>query len=304
MQSFKITILGNGAASPTLERPPSAQVVELSGRYFLIDCGEGMQLQLRKYKFSIQKIDHILITHLHGDHYLGLLGLLQSMHLLGRRNPINIYAHAGLKSIIDLQSKLSESYLNFEINYVFHVAEGLSLIFEDALLAVYTFPLKHRIPCHGFIFKEKPLLRSIDKSLLEKYDIDVSEIHKLKKGFDVLDQVGNTIPYTAVTLAARPEKSYAICTDTIFDKTLVNTISGVDALYHEATFLDDLKDRAKKTYHSTAMQAAELAVLVNTKKLILGHFSARYQSLTPFLEEATPLFAETYIAEAGEVYYI
>ncbi len=304
MQSFKITILGNGAASPTLERPPSAQVVELRGRYFLIDCGEGTQLQLRKYKFSIQKIDHVLITHLHGDHYLGLLGLLQSMHLLGRKNSINIYTHLPLKSIIDLQSKISESYLNFEINYLFFSDNGLSVIFEDEWLEVFSFPLKHRIACHGFLFKEKPLLRSVDKTLLDKFDIDVSEIHKLKKGLDVTDRAGNIIAYASVTHPARPHKSYAICTDTIFDKTLVHYVAGVDVIYHEATFLDALKDRAKKTYHSTASQAAELAVLCNAKKLILGHFSARYQNLTLFLEEAKPIFIETYLASEGEVYCI
>jgi ribonuclease Z len=304
VQSFNVTILGNGAASPTLERGPSAQVVELAGRLFLVDCGEGVQLQLRKNKFSIQKINHILITHLHGDHYLGLLGLLQSMHLLGRRTPINIYAHAALKDIIDLQNKVSESYLSFEIIYSFHSAQGLQLVFEDNLMEVYTFPLNHRIPCNGVLFKEKPLLRKIDKTLLNEFDVDVSEIHKLKKGLNVKDKIGNLVPYESVTLPSREAKSYAICTDTVFDPSLKQYIDGVNGLYHEATFLHAMVDRAKKTYHTTAQQAAQMALLANAHKLIIGHFSARYGNLNEFLEEAKTIFPSTFIAKEGEVYQI
>jgi ribonuclease Z len=304
IQSFKITVLGNGAASPTLERAPSAQVVELSSRYFLVDCGEGVQLQLRRNRFSIQKINHIMITHLHGDHYLGLLGLLQSMHLLGRKSVINIYCQAPLKEIIDLQNKISQSYLNFEINYVFLENEGLHKIFEDDLVEVFSFPLKHRISCNGFLFKEKPLPRSIVRTALVEYQIDVSEIHKLRKGLDVLDVNGKTISNDVLTITPRLPKSYAICTDTIFDKTIVEFIKGADAIYHEATFLEELSDRAQKTYHSTAKQAAEIALLAGTQKLILGHFSARYQYLDLFLEEAKTIFEATLLAIDGEVYEI
>jgi ribonuclease Z len=304
IQSFRITVLGNGAASPTLERAPSAQVVELSSRYFLVDCGEGVQLQLRRNRFSIQKINHIMITHLHGDHYLGLLGLLQSMHLLGRKSVIKIYCQAPLKEIIDLQNKISQSYLNFEINYVFLANEGLHKIFEDDLVEVYSFPLKHRIPCNGFLFKEKPLPRSIDRTALVEYQIDVSEIHKLRKGLDVLDVNGKIISNDLLTITPRLPKSYAICTDTIFDKTLIEFIQGADAIYHEATFLEELSDRAHKTYHSTAKQAAEIATLAGAQKLILGHFSARYQYLDLFLEEAKTIFEATLLAIDGEVYEI
>jgi ribonuclease Z len=303
-KSFQITILGNGAASPTLERAPSAQVVELSGRYFLVDCGEGVQLQLRKNRFSIQKIDHICITHLHGDHYLGLLGLLQSMHLLGRRSSINLYCQAPLKEIIDLQNKIAQSYLNFEINYVFLEKEGMHKLFEDQLVEVYSFPLKHRIACNGFLFKEKLLPRNIDKAVLVSKQIDVSEIYKLKKGLDVVDTAGNVIPYESITITPRQPKSYAICTDTIFDPSILGFIQGADAIYHEATFLEDLKERATKTFHSTAKQAAEIALLAKTKLLILGHFSARYGDLGAFLEEAKTIFPHTVLAKEHEVYEI
>jgi ribonuclease Z len=302
--SFKITILGNGAASPTLERPPSSQIIELSGRYFLVDCGESIQLQLRKYKFSIQKIDHILITHLHGDHYLGLLGLLQSMHLLGRKSEINLYCQPELKEIIDLQNRISQTFLNFSIRYVFLEPEDKYLIFEDEKLRIYSFPLKHRIACNGFLLEEKPLPFTINKKKLDQYNIDVSQIHKLKKGMDVENEDGQRVSYQEVTTAPRATKSYAICSDTIYDEGLKTFINGVDVLYHESTFLNDMKERAKKTFHSTASQAAHIALLIHAKHLILGHFSARYGHLQAFADEAAGIFNNVSVAKEGEVYQI
>jgi ribonuclease Z len=299
IQTFKLLILGSSAATPTSTRNPTAQLLNIAERFFLIDCGEATQIQLRKYKARVQSINHIFISHLHGDHFLGLAGLLASMHLLGRKNPITIYAPAELKEIIDLIHKHSDTYLSYPIHYVDTQNKAKQLIWEDDKVEVYSFPLQHRINTTGFLFKEKTLARSIDKYKLEKLNVSFSEIHKLKLGYDATDNNGNILSNEELTIAPPTPRSYAYCSDTRFFESLANDIKNVNLLYHESTFLEDKIDRAAKTFHSTAKQAAEMANLSNVKKLLLGHFSARYTELNEFLIEAKPIFNNVELAIEG-----
>lgn len=303
-QAFDLLILGSSSASPTAERHPSAQLLNIAERYFLIDCGESTQIQLRKYKAKLQAIDHVLISHLHGDHFFGLPGLLSTMSLLGRKQKLTIYCPEDLKTIIDTINKASETVLNFEIVWQFTNDEGLNLLFEDAKIEVYSFPLKHRIYCTGFLFKEKLLPRNVDKDKLKRLNISVADILKLKKGFDVVNEDGKLIKNKDATISPPAPRSYAYCSDTIFNKKNVKFIKEVNVLYHESTFLEDKKDRAKKTFHSTAKQAAEIAKLADVKKLLLGHFSARYGNLNSFTDEARPIFEKCELALEGKVFKV
>jgi ribonuclease Z len=277
-QTFEVLILGSSSASPTADRNVSSQLLNIAQRYFLIDCGEGTQMQLRKYKAKFQAIDHILISHLHGDHFFGLPGLLSSMHLLGRKQALTIYAPSELKELIDKLNHISETFLNYEIKWVFTKKEGFNLIFEDDKIEVYSFPLKHRIPCTGFLFKEKLGPRKIDPYKLEKYGLSRADSSVLKKGKDVMNSQGELISNAEVTTDPPKIKSYAYCSDTVFDPDIVEYIKGVSLLYHESTFLDDHLERAKKTLHSTAKQAAHIAQLAGVEKLLLGHFSVIWMS--------------------------
>jgi ribonuclease Z len=299
-QTFELLILGSSSASPTSERNPTAQLLNIAERFFLIDCGEATQIQLRRYKARFQSIDHIFISHLHGDHFFGLPGLLGSMHLLGRKQVLNIYGPRELKSLIEMINSTSETRLNYPINWVFTENTGCNLIFEDSKVTVHSFPLKHRIFCTGFIFREKPLPRKIDKYRLEKLDISFADILLLKAGKDVVNRQGELIKNSEATLDPPPARSYAYCSDTIFDPTIVDSIREVDALYHESTFLEDNLERAKKTFHTTARQAAEIAALASAKQLLLGHFSARYTNLEGFLREASPVFPNCLLATDGK----
>ena len=299
-QTFELLILGSSSASPTSDRNPSAQLLNIVERYFLIDCGEATQIQLRRYKAKMQAIDHIFISHLHGDHFFGLPGLLSSLHLLGRKQPLTIYCPFELKTIIDTINNVSQTRLTYEVKWVFTNNEGLNLIYEDPKVEVYSFPLKHRIYCTGFLFKEKPLSRKIDKYKLEKFNISLADIHALKAGKDVVNLDGVLIKNSDVTVDPPDERAYAYCSDTIFDKDLVKYIQGVDVLYHESTFLEDNLERAKKTFHTTAKQAATIAKMAGVKQLLLGHFSARYRDLGGFLEEAKPEFENCMLATDGK----
>jgi ribonuclease Z len=303
-QTFDLLILGSSSASPTAERHPTSQLLNISDRIILIDCGESTQIQLRKYKAKFQSINYILISHLHGDHFFGLPGLLSTMSLLGRKQKLTIYCPEDLKLIIVTINKASETVLNFEIVWQFTNDEGVNLLFEDNKIEVYSFPLKHRIYCTGFLFKEKPLPRNIDKQKLADLNISVAEILKLKKGFDVVNEDGKLIENRDATISPPEPRSYAYCSDTIFYKKIVKVIKDVNVLYHESTFLEDKKDRAKKTFHSTAKQAAEIAKLAEAKKLLLGHFSARYGNLNSFIDEAKPIFENCELALEGKVFRI
>lgn len=299
-QNFELLILGSSSASPTSERNPSSQLLNISERYFLIDCGEATQIQLRRFKAKFQAIDHIFISHLHGDHFFGLPGLLSSMHLLGRKQDITIYCPAELKNIIDVINKASQTTLNYTINWKFTGDTGTNLLFEDDKVEVYSFPLSHRIFCTGFLFKEKPLPRKIDKYKLEKLNISFADILLLKNGHDVVNGDGEKISNEDATLDPPPARSYAYCSDTIYSKKTADYVKEVDLLYHESTFLEDKADRAKKTFHSTAKQAAEVAKQANVKQLLLGHFSARYGDLKEFVNEAKPVFENCLLATDGK----
>ncbi|MFC2102543.1 ribonuclease Z [Bacteroidota bacterium] len=256
--TFSVTILGSNSAIPTLHRNPSAHLVNLNERLFLIDCAEGTQLQLRKYKIHFQRIRHIMISHLHGDHYFGLIGFLTTMHLLGRKDELHIYAPARLEEIIQIQLDVSFTVLNYPL--IFHplVSGGLELLFEDERVTVHSFPLLHSIPTFGFIFREKIKVRKIPA-----------------------------------------KRSYAYCSDTAYDERIIPFVSGVDLLYHETTFMKDKAAAAADKMHSTTIEAATIAKKSKVKKLLIGHFSARYDDLFPLLEEAKTLFPETFLAEDG-----
>jgi len=298
-QTFELLILGSSAATPTSKRNPTAQLLNIAERYFLIDCGEATQIQLRKYKARFQSVDQIFISHLHGDHFLGLPGLISSMHLLGRQKPLTVFGPKELQVIIETINKYSETVLNFPLHFVYTQTNEKQKIWEDEKVEVYSIPLKHRIPTTGFLFQEKPLPRNIDKYKLEKYQVSFSEIHKLKLGLDAFDNNGVLIKNSDLTNDPPKARSYAFCSDTKFFKELAKHIQGVDLLYHESTFLSDKKERAKQTFHSTAAQAAEMAKISNVKQLMLGHYSARYDSLDLFLEEAKPIFENTILATEG-----
>ncbi len=299
-QSFDLLILGSSSAAPTTKRNPSAQLLNVAERFFLIDCGESTQIQLRKYKTKFQKIDHIFISHLHGDHFLGLPGFLSSMHLLGRKQPLTLYCPKELKGIIDLINTVSDTRLNYEIKWHFTKNDGLNLLFEDEKVQVFSFPMKHRIFCTGFLFKEKPLLRKIDKDELDKNKISTAEINNLRHGLDVINEDGKKIKNKEVTIDPEPPRSFAYCSDTIYDEDILKYIKGVDLLYHESTFLNDKAGRAKETYHSTAEQAAKIAKAGKVKQLLLGHYSARYPDLEPFLLEAGSFFKDVLLATEGK----
>ncbi len=299
-QTFELLVLGSSSASPTSERNPSAQLLNISERYFLIDCGEATQIQLRRFKAKFQAIDHIFISHLHGDHFFGLPGLLSSMHLLGRKQEINIYCPKELKGIIDQINEASQTLLNYKVNWHFTSDKGLNLLFEDDKVQVYSFPLKHRIYCTGFLFKEKPLPRKIDKYKLEKLNISVADILLLKNGQDVINNAGELVKNEDATLDPPAPRSFAYCSDTIYSPKTASFVAGVDILYHESTFLEDKADRAKKTYHTTARQAAEVAKTAGVKQLLMGHFSARYGDLREFIEEARPIFENCVLATDGK----
>jgi len=298
---FEITILGSGAAAPTLRRRPTSQLVNVREKYFLVDCGEGTQIQMRKLKVKFQKINHVLISHLHGDHFFGLIGLISTMHLLGRTRTLYIFGPAGLKEVIDVQLRVSETYLNFIIDFTEINHKKSEVIYENSELTITTIPLKHRINCTGFLFKEKKKPRKIIKEKVVELNIPVVAYAKLKVGDDFVDEDGKVFKNSELTKDAEHSYSYAYCSDTAYYEKVVDIIKGVDVLYHESTFLDDLKKRAKETFHSTSKDAAKIANKAEVSKLILGHFSARYKEFDLFLKEAEEEFPNTILAEDGMV---
>jgi ribonuclease Z len=296
---FELTILGSSSATPTSSRNPSAQYLNFNERHILIDCGEGTQSRLRANKIKMNKIKHILISHLHGDHYFGLIGLLSSLHLLDTNHEIHLYCTPQLKEIIDLQLKHSDTWLKYPLVYHFYNPKTSELIFEDDVLSIYTIPLKHRVPCTGFLFKEKERQRTLKKELISVYNLTPHNIVDIKNGANFIDETGREISNEILTNPAPKGRSYAYCSDTIFDPDLVGFIQNVDLLYHESTFLEDKLQRAYETYHSTAKQAAEIARLANAKQLLIGHFSARYKDLNEFKKEAKEIFSNSHLALEG-----
>jgi len=300
MQNFELTILGCSSATPTSTRNPTAQLLNIAERFFLIDCGEATQIQLRRYKLKFQRINNIFISHLHGDHYLGLIGLLSSMHLLGRTVDMHLYCPPELEEIINVQFKYSQTYLKFNIIYHPHNYIANELIFEDAKVEVRTILLNHRIPCCGFLFTEKPLLANISKEILKAFHIPVEQILAIKGGADFITPEGELIPNKILVGKMPKPRSYAYCSDTCYDERIIEFIQGVDLLYHEATFLNDMLARAKETYHTTALQAATIAQKAHVHQLMIGHYSARYKDLQPLLDEAKTVFSNTILSIEGQ----
>ena len=301
---FQVKILGNNSAVPAHDRNQTSQLVQLDSQYILIDCGEAAQIQLSRFGVRFGRIKTILISHLHGDHYFGLIGLISTMHLFQRTEPLHVFSPPGLEEIIKLQLKTSSTDLNFPLSFSLLAHDGISQIMDENNFTVSAFSLQHGIPCYGFLIKEKPKHWRIRKDCLPD-DILIQEIVKLKNGSDVLDDDGK-VKYacTEYTLPPKPSRAYAYCSDTAFDTSIVDHISGADLLYHEATFTVDMEDRAKSTYHSTAAQAATIASLANVKKLLLGHYSTRYKELGPVLDEARTIFPESYLSIEGETVVI
>ncbi len=296
--SFKITILGSGSAVPLEKRSPTSQYIICQNRHFLMDCGEGTQIQMRKNGVKFQKINHIFISHLHGDHFFGLVGLLSTMHLLGRDKNLHVYSPKGLKEVVELQYKLGGGKLSFGITWFEMEANFKGIVFEDKKVLVRTFPLKHRIPTQGYVFEEKTKERSLIKEKFDDATLRIEDIPKIKQGLDVIDQSGKLHKVEDLS-DFNPSFSYAFCSDTAYFEDIIPEIENVDLLYHEATFTEDMRERAKKTFHSTAIDAANIAKKANVKRLLLGHVSARYTDTIQHEKEAKTIFKNSIGVEDG-----
>jgi len=302
--TFRLTILGSNSALPAYGRNQSSQVLEAGKCTFMIDCGEGTQNRLSHFKIKTFRIDHIFISHLHGDHYLGLVGLLKSMHLLKRTKDLYLYGPNGLQEIITVQLKYSQTSLNYSIIFKKTNSSTTEVLYENNHIAVSSFPLDHRIPCTGFLFKEKSKPRRLIKEKLPKL-ISLTNIGRLKKGDDMLNDTGEVIfKNNELTLPSKKSRSFAYCSDTRYNEGIIAIVKNVSLLYHETTFLDDNELRASHTYHSTAKQAATIAKKANVEQLIIGHYSARYKDITPFKIEAGKYFKDTLLAIEGKTYEI
>jgi len=299
---MNLTILGCYAATPRTLTNPTSQVLEMKNSMFLIDCGEGTQVQLRKHKLKFSRINHVFISHLHGDHFYGLIGLISTFSLLGRKADLHVYGPKGVKEITLLQLKLSASWTSY--NLYFHELESKEseVIFEDEKVIVSTIPLKHRVYTNGFLFQEKSGDRKLNLDDVQKYGIETCYYNKIKSGSDMTLDDGRVIPNKTLTFDPYPPKSYAFCSDTMYDESIVSLIRDVDVLYHESTFLDSEEHLCEKTMHSTAKQAATIALKANAKQLVLGHFSTRYGSIEPFKEEAETIFNSVELADDGKVF--
>jgi ribonuclease Z len=300
MLPFSVTILGSSSALPTSTRFPTSQVVSLNERLYMIDCGEGTQIQLRKFGIKTGKINHIFISHLHGDHIFGLPGLISTMALGGKKGELHIYAHSELKLMMDQLMKFMIEFDDFRVVYHPLNFRSRAVIYEDSRIIVDSFPLKHRIPCCGFIFREKQNDLHLRGDIIEYLKIPIRDRMAIKNGLDYQTPEGKTIPNHELTFPADPTRTYAFCTDTVCRKQIIPIIENVDLLYHEATFADELSDLALKTYHTTARQAAQLATEAHVKKLIIGHFSSRYKSVKPLVDEARIVFPNTFPANDGD----
>lgn len=302
---FQLTILGTSSALPTSNRYPTAQVLNVLGRFFLIDCGEGTQSQMRKYQIGFSQINHIFISHLHGDHFFGLIGLISTMELLGRKVDLHLYAHSELQKFLLPQTQfLYPEGLSFKIVYHPLNFKKADRIFEDNKLTVDSFPLSHRIPTCGFRFQEKPSLPNLRPEKIIEYQIPIRDRQRIKEGEDFITGDGKTIPHEELTIEKHRPRSFAFCSDTKFDESYIESIVDVDLLYHEATFTEKNKELATSTFHSTAKDAATAALKANAGKLIIGHFSARYKNPQQIQEEAKSIFPNTEAIREGDVFNI
>lgn len=298
---MKLHIIGCHAATPRHLTHPSAQVLEAGGHMMLIDCGEGTQMELRRYRIKFSRISHIFISHLHGDHFFGLPGLVSTFRLLGREKPLHIYGPKGIKEAITLLLKLGDSWTQYPLHFHELASDAPECIFEDSSLKVTTLPLLHRVYTNGFLFQATPGPRTLDPVKAREYGIDRAYFQKIKQGEDVPDADGNLVSHTLVSHPPPPPPSYAYCSDTAYKPELARWIQGVDLLYHEATFQEREASLAPKTGHSTARDAARIAREAGVGRLLLGHFSTRYKDQQGFLREASEIFPEVELAADGKV---
>ncbi|TGD79907.1 ribonuclease Z [Hymenobacter wooponensis] len=296
---FELKILGSASATPFMDRHHTAQVLTVGNTHYLIDCGEDTQRRLMEQKIRHQRIHTIFISHLHGDHFFGLFGLLGTMHLNGRTEPLQLFGPAGLDEVLSTQFRHSSTHLNFELEFTAVDTTQHALVFEDKYLTVHTLPMRHRIPCCGYLFREKPKRRRLLPDLLPA-GLTPAQLTALTLGEDVLDENGEVlVTNAAVTAEPKRARSYAYCSDTLYTESLAELVRDVDLLYHEATFMDDMRERAHTTHHSTARQAGLLARRAEVHRLLIGHFSSRYRDLQPLLAEAKTMFEWTELAIEG-----
>lgn len=299
---MNLTILGCYAATPRTFTNPTSQVLEIRNRLFLIDCGEGTQVQLRKNKVKFSKINHVFISHLHGDHFYGLIGLISTFMLLGRTADLHIYGPKGIKEVILLQLKLSNSYTSYNLYFHELTSSESEIIFEDEKVIVKTIPLKHRVYTNGFLFQEKVGDRKLDMDAVLNHNIETCYYQKIKNGKDIEMEDGTIIPNAKLTFDPIPPKSYAFCSDTVYDESIIPIIENTDILYHESTFLETEAHLSEKTMHTTAKQAATIALKANVKQLIMGHYSTRYASIEFFKEEAETIFPNVLLSDDGRTF--
>lgn len=296
---MNLTILGCYAATPRTFTNPTSQVLEIRNRLFLIDCGEGTQVQLRKNKIKFSKINHIFISHLHGDHFFGLVGLVSTFALLGRTTDLHIYGPKGIKEIINLQLRLSNSWTKYGLFFHELESKDSEVVFEDDKVIVKTIPLNHRVYTNGFLFQEKIRERKLNMDAVQSYEIDKCYYQNIKNGKDITLEDGRLIENYKLTFDPVPPMSYAFCSDTVYNEAIIPIIKEVDVLYHESTFLDSEVALAGKTMHSTAKEAAIIALKANVKQLVLGHYSTRYESIELFKEQAKTIFPNILLADDG-----
>jgi ribonuclease Z len=296
---FVLTVLGSSSATPTSVRNPSAQLVNIDERLLLIDCGEGTQLQLRKLKIKLPRIRHVFISHLHGDHFFGLVGLISTMHLYGRTEDLTVYGPKGIQELVQIQLDASQTRLLYPLHFRQTNPDSHELLLDEKSFTVSSFPLDHRIATTGFLVREKPKSLRVRKDVLLREDIPLDKIPSIKAGEDYIRPDGKRIANQDITFAALPPRSFAYCSDTRYNENYFQYIKGVDLLYHEATFLHDLKEVAYEKFHTTCFQAASVALAGGAGHLLLGHYSARYKDLNPLLAEATAVFPNTTLAYDG-----
>lgn len=301
---MKVTILGSNSASPAHDRHPSSQILDMENDYYMIDCGEGTQFQLNRYHVARSRIRAIFISHLHGDHYLGLLGLLTTMSMSNREEPLSVIGPKGLKEIIELQCMYSQTILRFDITYIVFEANVSSIVYEDSKVKVHTIPLLHKVDTSGYLFEEQPKKRNIIKEKIEEYQIPISKISGIKNGEDLVLENGTIISNEELTSSPQAPKTFAYCSDTIYFEPIIPIVKGVDLLYHEATFLEKEIERAIFTKHSTTKDAATIAKKAEVKKLMIGHYSSRYPDLSLLLSETKQYFDNTLLAIEGETYEV
>jgi ribonuclease Z len=297
MEPILLHILGCGSAKPTTHHLPSAQILEMRGKNFMIDCGEGVQTTMQKMGLSMLKIGHIFITHMHGDHVFGLPGLISTMGLLGRTAQLHIHAPQEMEDFLNCILKMFCEGMEYEV--LFHAIDTKQhcIIYEDRSVEVWSLPLNHRVPCAGFLFKEKQALPHIRREMIDAFNIPISQINNIKAGASWTTEDGTFIPHERLTFPAEPARSYAYCSDTRYTPRLAEMIQGVDLLYHEATFPHEMLTQAQKTMHSTSIEAAMMAKSAGAKKLLIGHYSARIKNESPLLEEAKSVFLNTILAQ-------